>query len=126
MKNTERLAWTLRLLFFPTGRIHLHLPVKGKDRDGSLREFSFDLHDKTLNEIEVYLADRFKGATFEIWRRSRSGGIWQGEKEKNLVFYIDLRLRVRDLEWFFEMRNDAWRKRFNQELIYLAIHPIWF
>lgn len=123
----QRVVWKFRLFFFPTGRLFLHLPYKGeKDRDGNAYDFSssMELHDETIEEIEDHLK-RTLNLSFEIWRR-RSGGLWQGSEEKNLVFYMDLPLRVRDIEWFFEGMRPIWRDRFNQTEIYISVHPIWF
>jgi len=103
----------------------VHLPVEGRDRDKEWREFSSDMHDSVIAEIESYLDDRFQGTTYEFyWKSSR--GTWRGESEKNQVFYIDLQSRVQDIEWFFRMK-EVWcdKARFNQEVIYVAIHPIW-
>ena len=124
---TERLLWKFRLFFFPTGRLFLHLPVKGKeDRDGNPYDFadSMELHDETIDEIESYLK-RTLNLSFEPWRR-RSGGLWQGSVENNLVFYMDLPLCVREIEWFFKKMRPIWRNRFNQTEIYISVHPIWF
>lgn len=125
MKIRERLVWHLRLLLFPTVRVHVHIPVEGEDRDKNWRKFSPETRDAVVLEIETYLKDRFQGLTYEFyWKSSR--GTWRGKLEKNQVFYVDLEPRLYDIRWFLAMKN-LWRStsRFNQEVIYIAMHPIW-
>jgi hypothetical protein len=121
----QRMIWGFRFLVFPTARMSLHLPSEGVDLDKNWRQFSRSEHRGVREEIEDYLKDRFGGITFEIYEK-RSEGEWQGKPEKNAVFYLDLDFSMRDIAWFFQMK-DEWgaRGRFNQELIYITLHPIW-
>lgn len=121
----QRLIWRLRLLVFPTARIHLHLPSAGRDLDQQWRDFSRSEHRVVRNEIESYLKSRLGGISFDTYEKG-SEGEWQGQPEKNTVFYLDLDFRLRDVEWFFRMK-DVWgsERRFNQELIYITFQPIW-
>jgi hypothetical protein len=125
MNLAQRFVWLVRLFVFPTARMHLHLPYEGSDRDDQWRKFSRDAHRVVREEIKSYLGDRYQGISFDIYSKS-SKGIWGDKMETNVVFYLDLDYRIRDIEWLFDMK-DVWgsRERFNQELMYIAFHPIW-
>jgi len=122
----QRLVWRVRLFVFRTARLHLHLPYEGSDLDDKWRKFSGAAHRLVREEIKSYLGkDRYPGISFDIYWKS-SKGIWRDKEETNIVFYLDLDYRIRDIEWLFNMK-DVWgsRERFNQELMYIAFHPIW-
>lgn len=121
----QKIRWTLRLLLFRKVRIHIHLPVEANTRSGRWVRFDSKLHDQTVAEIENYLAERFQGLSFDVWVKRNTGGIWAGVSEENIIVFIDLRARLQDIEWFFKMEKEVWRERFDQQLIYVAIHPLW-
>jgi hypothetical protein len=107
-------------------RLYLHLPAQGYDHDNGWQRFSRAQHMSVVKEIELHLGeDRFQGISYEVHAKP-SGGIWQGKREKNTVLYLDLRANIRDIEWCFKMK-DVWgsKERFNQDVIYVSVHPIW-
>lgn len=78
-----------------------------------------------MSEIEDYLEERFQGLSFDVWVKKNTGGIWEGVSEENIIVFVDLKAKIRDIEWFFKMEKEVWRARFDQQLIYVAIHPLW-
>jgi hypothetical protein len=104
------------------------MPLKGFDREDRWRDFilentSLPLHWNTIKEISTYLGDRFQGASFDFWQKN-SGGIFEGNTEENWLIFIDLKLSLRDIKWFFLKKIDL-KDRFDQKSIYVTIYPIW-
>lgn len=123
----RRLMWSIRLSVHRHYRIQILLPLFASTRSGKWRDFRKEpwLHDETAAQIKTYLGAR-AGITFEFLRRDRSSGEWEGgPREKNAVFYIDVDLRVADIEWFLKKSETEWRDRFDQHEIYLVFHKIW-
>jgi len=87
--------------------------------------FDSKLHDQTVSEIEDYLEERFQGLSFDVWVKKNTGGIWEGVSEENIIVFVDLKAKIRDIEWFFKMEKEVWRARFDQQLIYVSIPPLW-
>jgi hypothetical protein len=123
----RRLTWAARLAVHRSHRVQIHLPMFAQTRSGEWRDFEKTpwLHDETTLEIKRYLGQR-AGMTFEILRRDHSEGEWgDGAREKNIVLYIDVDLRIADIDWFVGMEEAIWRERFDQHEIYLIFQKIW-
>jgi hypothetical protein len=127
LRESERSLWHTRLSLFPTNRVSLHLPLKGYDRNGKLRDFvsenkALPVHWETLKEIGSYLAERFGGASLEFLHK-QSGGFFEGGTEENWVILIDLTLDLSDINWLYA-RKAVWKERFDQKSIYVTVQPI--
>lgn len=121
----ERIRWIVLLYLAPKVRVYIHLPFHAYTRSNVWTDFNPKLHDETISDIEEYLLSRFPGISYEVWRRADSGGRWHDLEEDNMILYTDLKLTMRDILWFHRMRETIWKERFDQEVIYIAIHPIW-
>jgi len=115
-------------LFGSTVRLYIYLPLEynpdPEHPDPPRRPIPAALRDLVIAELEEYFGERFGGLTSELVIKRHVTGQWRGYEDTNRVFYMDLKLTLKDLRWLRTMRDTVWRQRFEQEAIYVVYHRI--